>query len=123
MLNEKLLQVISHEGVVSIVSWNNIEPHIVNTWNSYINVTPDDRILIPAGGMHEMQKNVELNNHVKIALGSIEVMGFQYPGAGFHIEGTAKFLELGSDFDMMKEKFPWLSRVLEITVSSVMQKI
>ena len=123
MLNEKLLEVISYEGVVTIVSWNNNEPHIANTWNSYINVTTDDRILIPAGGMNKTQKNVEINNHVKIALGSKEVMGFQYPGTGFNIEGTAKFIESGSDFDMMKGKFPWLSRVLEITVSSAKQMI
>ncbi|MBB6218628.1 hypothetical protein HNQ80_004802 [Anaerosolibacter carboniphilus] len=123
MLNEKLLEVISHEGVVTIVSWNNNEPHVANTWNSYVNVTSDDRILIPAGGMQRTQKNVDQNNHVKIALGSKEVMGFQYPGAGFVIEGTAKFVESGSDFDMMKEKFPWLTRVLEITVSSAKQKI
>jgi len=123
MLNEKLLEVISYEGVVTIVSWNNNEPHIANTWNSYINVTTDDRILIPAGGMNKTQKNVEINNHVKIALGSKEVMGFQYPGTGFNIEGTAKFIESGSDFDMMKAKFPWLSRVLEVTVSSAKQMI
>ncbi len=123
MLNEKLLQVISHEGVVTIVSWNNIEPHIANTWNSYVNATPDDRILIPAGGMQRTQENVEQNNNVKVSLGSKEVIGFQYPGAGFNIEGTAKFLESGSDFDMMKEKFPWLTRVLEITVSSAKQMI
>ncbi len=123
MLNEKLLQVISHEGVVTIVSWNNIEPHLANTWNSYVNATSDDRLLIPAGGMQSTQKNVEQNNNVKVSLGSKEVIGFQYPGAGFNIEGTAKFLESGSDFDMMKEKFPWLTRVLEITVSSAKQMI
>lgn len=123
MLNEKLLEVISKEGVVAIVSWSNSEPHVINTWNSYVNVTPDDRILIPAGGMQRTQKNVEQNNNVKITLGSKEVMGFQYPGAGFLIEGTAKFVASGSDFDMMKAKFPWLSRVLEITVSSAKQKI
>ncbi len=44
-------------------------------------------------------------------------------GAGFLIEGTAKFLEEGSDFDMMKEKFSFLSRVLEITVISAKQTI
>lgn len=123
MLNEKLLEVISHEGVVTIVSWNNNEPHIANTWNSYVNVTPDDRILIPAAGMQRTQKNVEQNNNVKISLGSKEVMGYQYPGTGFLIEGTAKFVKSGSDFDMMKEKFPFLSRVLEITVSSAKQMI
>lgn len=31
MLNQKLLEVISHEGVVAIVSCSNNEAHVVNT--------------------------------------------------------------------------------------------
>ncbi|HCQ89500.1 MAG TPA: FMN-binding protein [Clostridium sp.] len=123
MLNEKLLEVISHEGVVAIVSWSNNEAHVVNTWNSYINVTEDGRLLIPAAGMRKTQKNVELNNKVKVTIGSEKVMGYKRLGTGFLIEGTAKFLESGLDFDMMKEKFPFLSRVLEITVSSAQQTL
>ena len=123
MINEKLLEVISHEGVVSIVSCSNNEAHVVNTWNSYLNTTEDGRILLPAAGMRRTQKNIEANNKVKVTLGSKEVMGHQYPGAGFLIEGTAKFVEAGSEFDMMKNKFPFLSRVLEITVTSVKQTI
>ncbi len=123
MINEKLLEVISHEGVVAIVSCSNNEAHVVNTWNSYLNVTEDGRILLPAAGMRRTQKNIEANNKVKVTLGSKEVMGHQYPGAGFLIEGTAKFVELGSEFDMMKNKFPFLSRVLEITVTSAKQTI
>ncbi len=123
MINEKLLEVISHEGVVAIVSWNKEEAHVVNTWNSYLNVTEDGRLLIPAAGMRRTQKNVEGNNKVKVTLGSKEVMGHQYMGAGFLIEGTAKFVESGSDFEMMKDKFQFLSRVLEITVVSAKQTI
>lgn len=123
MINEKLLEVISHEGVVAIVSWNKEEAHVVNTWNSYLNVTEDGRLLIPAAGMRRTQKNVEGNNKVKVTLGSKEVMGYKYMGAGFLIEGTAKFVESGSDFEMMKDKFPFLSRVLEITVVSAKQTI
>ena len=123
MINEKLLEVISHEGVVAIVSWSNNEAHVVNTWNSYLNVTEDGRILLPAAGMRRTQKNIEENNKVKVTLGSKEVMGHQYPGAGFLLEGTAKFVESGSEFDMMKNKFPFLSRVLEITVTSAKQTI
>lgn len=123
MLNEKLLEVISHEGVVAIVSWSNNEGHVVNTWNSYINATEDGRLLIPAAGMRKTQKNVELNNKVKVTIGSEKVMGYKRLGTGFLIEGTAKFLESGLDFDMMKEKFPFLSRVLEITVSSAQQTL
>ena len=123
MINEKLLEIISHEGVVAIVSCSNNEAHVVNTWNSYLNVTEDGRILLPAAGMRRTQKNIEENNKVKVTLGSKEVMGHQYPGAGFLLEGTAKFVESGSEFDMMKNKFPFLSRVLEITVTSAKQTI
>lgn len=123
MLNEKLLEVISHEGVVAIVTCSNNEAHVVNTWHSFLSVTEDGRLLIPAAGMRRTQKNIEQNNKVKVTLGSKEVMGHMYMGAGFLIEGTAKFLEEGSDFDMMKEKFSFLSRVLEITVISAKQTI
>lgn len=123
MLPEKFFEVLKNEGVVSIVSWFENEPHVVNTWNSYINVTSDEKLLIPAAGMRKTQKNVTQNNKVKLTLGSKEVMGYKYPGTGFLVEGTARFTESGPDFDMMKEKFPFLNRVLEITVASAVQTL
>jgi len=124
MLPEKFFEVLKKEGVVSIVSWGANEPHIVNTWNSYIVVTPDERLLIPAYAMRKTEKNVNQNNKVKIALGSKEVIGYNnYQGTGFIVEGTAKFIESGSEFDMMKDKFSFLTRVLEITVTSAKQML
>lgn len=123
MLTEKFFEVIKHEGVVSIVSAGTDEPHVVNTWNSYLNVTPDERILIPAAGMRRTQKNVDHNNKIKVTLGSKDVMGYKYPGTGFLIEGIARFVESGSEFEMMKEKFPFLSRVLEVKVTSAKQTL
>lgn len=124
MLTEKFFDVLTKEGVVSIVSWGTDEPHVVNTWNSYLEVTSDERILIPAYAMRRTEKNVNENNKVKIALGSKEVLGYKdYQGTGFVIEGTAKYLESGSEFDIMKEKFSFLTRVLEITVTSAKQML
>jgi len=124
MLTEKFFDVLTKEGVVSIVSWGIDEPHVVNTWNSYLEVTSDERILIPAYAMRRTEKNVNQNNKVKIALGSKEVLGYKdYQGTGFVLEGTAKYLESGSDFDMMKEKFSFLTRVLEVTVTSAKQML
>ena len=124
MLIEKFYDVLKHEGVVSIVSWGLDEPHVVNTWNSYLVVTSDERILIPAYAMRRTEKNVNQNNKVKIALGSKEVLGYKdYQGTGFVVEGTGRYLEAGPEFDMMKEKFSFLSRVLEITVTSAQQNI
>ena len=122
-LSEKFLEVIKHEGVVSIMSWG-VEPHMVNTWNSYLVVTDDERILIPAYGFRKTQKNVDVNNKVKVALGSKDVLGYKdYPGTGFMIEGTARYIESGEDYDMMKSKFSFLTRVLEITVEKAKQML
>jgi len=122
-LSEKFLEVIKHEGVVSIMSWG-VEPHLVNTWNSYLVITEDERILIPAYGFRKTQKNVDVNNKVKIALGSKDVLGYKdYPGTGFMIEGTASYIESGEEYDMMKSKFSFLTRVLEITVDKATQML
>lgn len=123
MLNEKLLEVISCEGVVAIVTSNNDEAHVANTWNSYLTATEDGRLLIPAAGMIKTQKNIEQNGKVKVTLGSKAVMGYRSMGTGFLIEGTAKFVKSGLEFDMMKEKFSFLNRVLEITVKSAKQTL
>jgi hypothetical protein len=121
--DEKFFEVIKHEGVVSIMSWG-IEPHLVNTWNSYLVVTEDERILIPAYGFRKTQKNVDVNNRVKIALGSKDVLGYKdYPGTGFIIDGTASYIESGEEYDKMKSKFSFLTRVLEITVDQAKQML
>ena len=122
-LSEKFLEVIKHEGVVSIMSWG-VEPHLVNTWNSYLVVTEDERILIPAYGFRKTQKNVDINNKVKLTMGSKDVLGYKdYPGTGFLINGTARYIEAGEEYDMMKSKFSFLTRVLEITVDKAKQML
>ncbi len=122
-LSEKFLEVIKHEGVVSITSWG-IDTHVVNTWNSYLVVTEDERILIPAYGFRKTEKNVNVNNNVILTLGTREVLGYKdYPGTGFVIKGTAKYISSGPEYDFMKEKFSFLTRVLEITVDTAKQML
>jgi hypothetical protein len=123
MFTEKFFDVLKHEGVVSIVTCANNEAHVVNTWNSYLIVVDENKILIPAAAMIKTEENVNVNPKVKLTLGSKEVMGYQYPGTGFLLEGTAKFLKDGDNFKMMKEKCPFLTRTLEVTVSSCKQTL
>ena len=125
MLNEKLLEVISHpaDGEVAIVTQGDDGPHVVNTWNSYVNTNSDGRLLIPVGRMNITEKNIEGNNKVKLTIGSREVQGKTYKGTGFLITGTAKFSKEGFDFNMMKEKFPWIRAILEITIERLTQTI
>lgn len=123
MFTEKFFEVLNHEGVVAIVSCANNEAHVVNTWNSYLIIVEENKILIPAAGMIKTEKNINSNPKVKLTLGSNEVMGFKYPGTGFLIEGTAKFLKSGDNFEMMKKKCPFLTRTLEVTVNSCKQTL
>ncbi len=117
MLNEKFHDVISQEGIVAIVSWGNGEPHVVNTWNSYLIVQGNDKILIPAAGMRKTQANTEINDKVKLTVGSREEGGKKM-GRGFLLEGTAKFLKSGPEYDLMKAKCSFTNRVLVVTVTS-----
>lgn len=122
-LSEKFHEVLQHEGVVSIVSWG-VETHVVNTWNSFLVVTEDERILIPAYGFRKTEKNVNVNNQVKLTLGTKEVLGHNnYQGTGFLINGTAKYIASGEEYDFMKEKFSFLTRVLEVTVDKAKQML
>ena len=117
MLNEKFHDVISQEGLVAIVSWGNGEPHVVNTWNSYLIIQGNDKILLPAAGMRKTEANTEIHDKVKLTIGSREEGGKKM-GRGFLLEGTAKFLKSGPEYDLMKAKCSFTNRVLVVTVTS-----
>lgn len=122
MFSEKFLEVLSKEGVVSIVTSGKDGAHVSNTWNSYL-VIDENKILIPAAAMIKTEENININSKVKLTLGSHEVMGYRYMGTGFLLEGTAKFVKSGDNFKMMMDKFPFLTRVLEVTVTSCKQTL
>ena len=51
MISEKLLEMLKKDGVVAIATLGKGGPHMVNTWNTYIRISPEGRFLIPAGYM------------------------------------------------------------------------
>lgn len=123
MYPDKFFDVVKTEGVVSIVSWAANDAHVVNTWNTYLVLASENRILIPAYGMRKTEKNIDQNPNVKLTLGSKEVMGYRSMGTGFLLQGTARYIREGEEFDMMKKKYSFLTRVLEVTVTSVKQTL
>ncbi len=123
MFPEKMLEVLKHAGVVAIATQGPTGPHLVNTWNSYLQITDDGRLLIPAGYMQETEANVTKDNQVLVTVGSHEVAGRMGPGTGFLIKGSAAFLPSGPEFDAIKAKFAWARAALVITVSSVTQTL
>lgn len=121
MIPEKMLEVLKYEGVVAIAT-NGREPHLVNTWNSYI-LIKDGRLLIPAGGMNKTEENIKVNNKVLITLGAREVEGLIGKGTGFLIKGTAEFKKNGVNFETVKGRFLWARAALEVKIDSITQTL
>lgn len=125
MLNEKLLAILAHpnDGAVSMVTTGDDGAHLVNTWNNYIEVTADDRLLIPAAGYNKTEKNLAKHNAITLSIASREIEGYKGKGTGFIVDGTTRFIKSGEEFDHMKKKFPWARAVLEVTVTSAKQML
>jgi hypothetical protein len=123
MFPEKLLEVLKRAGVVAIATQGQDGPHLVNTWNSYIQIPDDGRLLIPAGYMNETEANIARDNRVLLTIGSHEVAGKIGSGTGFLIKGTAAFVSSGPDFDRIKAKYAWARAALAVTVESATQTL
>ena len=122
-LPETLLEVLKKDGVVAIATLGSEGPHMVNTWNSYVQITEDERMLIPAGYFHQTEANIAFNNHILLTLGSSKVQGLQGTGTGFLIKGTATFLKEGTDFDKVKSRFAWARAAVSIEIDSATQTL
>lgn len=124
MLPEKFLHVLQHEGVVAIATQGRDgRPHLVNTWNSYVQIADDGHLLVPAGGMHTTEANVSANHIIVLTAGSREVEGKRGLGTGFLLTATAEFVRTGADFDLIKTKFPWARAVLKISITEITQTL
>ncbi len=121
MLPEKLLEIMKQDGVAAIATLGNEGPHMVNTWNSYIKVSEDGRLFIPAGYMLKTEANIAHNPNVLITMGSSKVKGLHGAGAGFLIKGKATFITSGPDYDFLKATYSWLRANIAVTIDSAVQ--
>ncbi|MBA3030563.1 MAG: pyridoxamine 5'-phosphate oxidase family protein [Desulfobacteraceae bacterium] len=123
MIPDKMREVLKKDGVVAIATLGQDGPHLVNTWNSYVRITDDERLLIPAGYMNRTEANIATNKNVLVTVGSSKVAGKNGPGTGFLIKGTAAFITSGPDFETTKARFSWARAVLAVTITSATQTL
>jgi hypothetical protein len=123
MLPEKLTEILQYKSPVGIATQGPDGPHLVNTWNSYIEVTDADTLLIPMGYMSTTEANLKQDPRVLITVASSEVVGTMGPGAGFLITGTAKVETSGAGLDLLKSKFAWARAAMEVTIVEAKQTL
>lgn len=123
-MNLKFLEVMQYEGPVTIVTRYANPANIVNTWMSYVQVDQmNDVLYVPAAGMNSIESDFNTDNRVVITVGSKEVEGTMGLGAGFHIYGRGEFISEGQIINQMKIQFPWIRKILKVTIERVEQKI
>jgi hypothetical protein len=124
MLNETFRECVAHTGIVAIASCSaDGLAHVANTWNKYLIITVDEKILVPCFGFHRTEDNVRYNPQIEITVGSHEVQGRMGLGAGFLLKGQAKFQNHGDFFKAMHDKCDFCNRVLVFTPDSCQQTI
>lgn len=98
-------------------------PHLVNTWNSYVIIDDEGRLLIPAGRMQRTEENLKADNRVVLTVANRQVMGKRYAGTGMLLHGHAAFVAKGPSFDAIKERFAWARAALVITIEDIEQTL
>jgi hypothetical protein len=122
--NETFLNCVKHDGIVSVCSSSSRgKGHVANTWNKYLIITDDEKILIPCFGFHETEKSINFDPSVEIVIGSHEVPGKVGMGTGFLLKGKAKFSNSGYLYDQMHDKCAFANRVLIFSPISCQQTI
>ena len=125
LFNEVFLDCVKDGGgIVSVASVSaEGKPHIANTWNKYLILTPDEKILMPCFGFRHTEKNTETQSYVEVVIGSDKVQGKMGMGTGFLLTGKAEFLKEGPLFTEMHDKCPFANRVLVFIPETCRQTI
>lgn len=116
MIDEAVKAVLSRESSAALVTSGAEGPHIVATWNSYIEVLADDALAFPAGGMRRTQANVEAGSPVQMVIGSKDASG---KGMGFRLTGRAEFQADTPVHEKLKERFPWCRAAVVLKLEKV----
>lgn len=116
MIDDAVKTVLSREGSAALVTSGAEGPHLVATWNSYIEVLSDDAIIFPAGGLRRTQANVEAGSPVQLIIGSKDESG---KGTGFRLTGRAEYQTGTPAHDRLKERFPWCRAAVVMRIDRV----
>jgi hypothetical protein len=116
MIPDALRAALNEEGSAAFVTQGPSGPHLVATWNSYIEVVDSRTMVFPAGGYRKTEENLRSGSSVQMIVG-----GHVPRGVGFRLTGHAE-LEVGTPHHLrLKQRFPWARAAVVIHVSGVEQ--
>ena len=116
MIPERMKAALAEEGSAAFVTQGPAGPHLVATWNSYLDVVDADTIVFPAGGYRKTEENLRAGSTVQMIVG-----GHLPDGVGFRLTGRAE-LETGTPHhERVRRRFPWARAAVVLHVTGVEQ--
>ncbi|WP_242394464.1 pyridoxamine 5'-phosphate oxidase family protein [Anaeromyxobacter oryzisoli] len=114
MITETIRSVLEHEGPAAWVTQGPEGPHLVATWNSYIQILDDHTLAFPAGGYRKTEQNLANGS------GAQMIIGAKAPaGIGFLLTGRAA-LEVDTPVHaQLRSRFPWCRAAVVFRVTQV----
>lgn len=116
MIDDAVKAVLSRESSAALVTAGAEGPHLVATWNSYIEVLSDDTVAFPAGGLRRTQANVEGGSPTQMIIGSRDESG---KGTGFRLTGRAEYQTGTPVHEQLRARFPWCRAAVVMQIERV----
>jgi hypothetical protein len=124
MLSKEITEILPYECPVAIVTNSTSGPHVVGTWNTYLEILDDSTLAIPAFGYRQTEQNVKHGSVIHLLLATKELLGKTgRPGRGFKLTGRGSFETKGAIFEKMRSRFNGIRSAFIITIEQVEQQL
>lgn len=117
MLDATVLAVLKAEGSATFMTKGPEGPHLVATWQSYLDAIDDRTLVFPAAGYRVTEANLAHDPSVQMIIG--RQRSAEGAALGFRLSGTAEVQAEGALRERMKAKYPWCRAAIVMTVTGV----
>ncbi|HEY3366321.1 MAG TPA: pyridoxamine 5'-phosphate oxidase family protein [Symbiobacteriaceae bacterium] len=118
MINAAVRSVLATEGPATFMTVGEGGPHLVATWQSYLDLLDDTTIAFPAGGFFVTEANLKAGSTMQMVVGA-KTGTLSGKPQGYRISGTAE-VQTGTEIHQrVKAKFPWCRAAVVMRVTGV----
>ena len=117
MLDALVLGVLKAEGSATFLTKGPEGPHLVATWQSYLDALDAETLVFPAGGYRVTEANLAQDPSVQMVIG--RQRDAEGAALGFRLTGTAEVQAEGPLRDRMKARHPWCRAAVVMKVTGV----
>lgn len=117
MLDATVLAALETEGSATFVTNGPAGPHLVATWQSYLDILDDETLAFPAGGYRVTEANLQGDPTVQMIIGSKG--GPSGAAIGFRLTGVGELRSGDAVHERLKLKHPWCRAAVVMRVTKV----